>query len=148
MSGNNLELITWSNTFSCGIKLIDDQHKKLLALINDIYNHVSGSEEDEARYFEEVIQEIFRYIKLHFETEEKIMIAAKFEGYDEHKTAHDSFRFAIVDNFSDFITGKRFRLYSFTDFLKNWALSHIAVLDKEHFAHLRKKLIREQATEK
>jgi len=31
-------LVTWSSTYSVGIKIIDEQHKKLLDLVNDMFN--------------------------------------------------------------------------------------------------------------
>ena len=133
----NFQLITWSNTFCCGIKLIDDQHKNLVNLVNDMFNHVTGNEEHEQKYLNKVIQEAVKYIKLHFSTEEKIMLAAKFTGYAVHKRAHDNFILTVADIISESKTGKRVSLYTFTKFLKDWILSHIAVMDKQYFVFLK-----------
>jgi len=138
MSYRQTELITWSDTFSCGIKLIDDQHKELVRLVNEMYNHVSRDEEQDREYFNKIIREVVTYIKIHFSTEEKIMVAAEFSGYAEHKKIHDGFILSVTDKIGDLSAGKRLSLFSFTRFLKNWALSHIAVTDKEHFEFLRK----------
>jgi hemerythrin len=132
------ELLKWSNTFSCGIKLIDDQHKGLIDLVNDLYSHVTGNEVQEKNYFNLVIQEAVKYVKVHFATEEKLMIATKFPGYDEHKMAHDDFVRAVVQNVKDYQDGKRLTLSTFTRFLKDWALSHIAVMDKLYFEYFKK----------
>jgi len=138
MSRGNFELITWSNTFSCGIKLIDDQHKNLVNLVNEMFSHASGDEEREKMYFNRIILEAVKYIKGHFATEEKIMIATKFSGYAEHKRAHDQFIAEVAKNILDFGSGKRLSLYTFTNYLKNWVLSHIAVIDKQYFVYLKK----------
>jgi len=138
MSRSDFELITWSDTFSCGIKLIDNQHKSLVNLVNEMFNHVSGDEEQEREYFKRVIIEAVKYIKSHFATEEKIMIATKFSGYSNHKRAHDQFIATVASHISNFTAKKRFSLYSFTNFLKNWVLSHIAVMDKQYFVYIRK----------
>ena len=132
------ELVKWSSTFSVGIKLIDDQHKGLLDLVNEMYNHISGNEAAEQRYFETVIQEAIKYVKIHFATEEKIMLATKFQGYAEHKRAHDAFSLTVVNTIRDYEAGKKTALAAFTKFLKEWILTHIAIMDKQYFNYFRK----------
>ena len=138
MTSTKFNLITWSNTFACGIKLIDVQHRHLVNLVNDMFHHVTGNEAEEHIYFNKVIQEAVKYIKTHFTTEEKIMLATNFSGYIEHKKAHDNFIQTVAKIITESATLKRISLYSFTKFLKDWVLSHIAVMDKQYFVHLKK----------
>jgi len=134
----NTNLVTWSPTFAVGIKIIDDQHKGLLNLVNDMYNHVADDGESERLYFKKIIQEAVNYVKVHFETEERILRATNFQGYAEHKKEHDAFILTVVDNIRAFETGRNMNLISFTHFLKNWILTHIAIMDKQYFEYLRK----------
>jgi len=138
MVKENSELITWSDKLSCGIKLIDDQHKELVALVNMMFNHVIGDEKQEREYFNKIIKESIKYAKIHFAIEEKIMLAARFSGYAEHKKAHSRFILTVIDNIIDYRAGKRINLFAFTKFLKDWILSHIALMDKQFFEHLKK----------
>ena len=131
------ELITWSHKLSCGIKLIDEQHKGLVDLVNEMFKHVTGNDVQEYDYFNRVIQEAVKYIKIHFATEEKIMLGTKFSGYAKHKKEHESFVLAVVNNIKDYEAGKRLTLSSFTKFLKDWILSHIAVMDKQYFEYFK-----------
>ncbi|MDR2716743.1 MAG: bacteriohemerythrin [Treponema sp.] len=131
------DLVTWSTTFSVGIKVIDDQHKELLNLVNDMFNHAVGDEYAERVYFKEIIQKAIDYVKVHFSTEEKIMLHTRFSGYAEHKKEHDAFILAVVDNVRDFEAGKRLTLTDFTRFLKEWILTHIAIMDKQYFAYFK-----------
>ena len=135
---NNNELISWNSTFSCGIKLIDDQHKELVKLVNDMFNHVSGNGEQEDIYFNSIIKQAVTYIKVHFATEEKIMLATGFKGYAEHKKEHDDFVLTVVKNINSYKAKERFTLLSFTKFLKGWVLSHIAIMDKQYFEYFKK----------
>jgi hemerythrin len=132
------ELVSWSSTFSVGVKIIDDQHKELLRLTNDLFNHCIGDEESERQYFKDVIGKAVEYVKVHFATEEKIMIATKFSGYWEHKREHDSFVLAVVEQINAFNEGRPFTLLAFTRYLKDWVLTHIAVSDKQYFEHFKK----------
>jgi len=136
MSEKN-ELITWSAKFACGIKIIDDQHKGLVMLVNEMFNHVTGNNIQEHNYFNRVIKEAVDYIKIHFATEEKIMLATNFAGYAEHKRKHDNFVLTVVENINNYRYGQRFSLLTFTKFLKDWVLTHIAVMDKKYFDYLR-----------
>ena len=125
-------IVKWSPLFSCGIKVIDDQHKELIKLINDMYANSTGSAQEERDYFSKVITQAVKYIKVHFQTEEKLMIITKFPGYQEHKKAHHDFTLAVIDAVKNFEAGKRFILLDFTNYLKEWALTHIAFMDKEY----------------
>ena len=135
---NNVnELISWSNKLACGIKIIDEQHKGLVMLVNDMFNHVTGNEKEEKEYFNKIIREALRYIRVHFATEERIMTATKFKGYAEHKRKHDTFVIAVVDNVRAYQFSRRFSLFTFTKFLKEWVLTHVAVMDKQYFEYIK-----------
>jgi len=132
------DFVSWSNKFASGIKLIDDQHKGLVDLVNEMFKHVTGNAVQERNYFNIVIQEAVNYVKVHFATEEKMMIATKFPEYQEHKKEHESFIIAVVENIKDYESGKRHTLSSFTRFLKDWILSHVALIDKKYFDYFNK----------
>jgi len=135
----NSNLVTWSGTYSVGIKLIDDQHKELFKLVNDMFNHVNNDDEEAERaYFHGIIMQVVDYVKKHFATEEKIMKRTQFEGYAGHKKAHDTFILNVVKIIQKFDEGKRVPLISFTHFIKDWILTHIAIMDKQYFKHLMK----------
>jgi hemerythrin len=132
------EQVEWSDSYSIGIKIIDDQHKGLLDFVNDLFNHSTGNERDELAYFKKVIHQAVQYIKEHFATEEKMMIATKFPGYREHKKTHDEFTLTVVKSVQDFESGKRLVLVKFAYFLKDWVLTHIAVMDVKYAAYFKK----------
>jgi len=124
--------VVWSDRYSMGIKVIDDQHKGLLDFVNNLFNHATGNEEEERAFFKEVIQQAVQYIKEHFSTEEKYMVATKFPGYAEHKKTHDEFVITVVKTVKDFEAGKRLVLEKLAYFLKDWVLSHVAVMDTQY----------------
>jgi hemerythrin len=124
--------ITWSESYSMRIKEIDDQHKGLINFVNDLFSHVSGNEKEEHAYFKGVIQQAVDYIKTHFATEEKYMLKTKFPGYAEHKKTHEEFILTVVQTAKDYESGKRLTLEKLAYFLKDWILSHIAIMDKKY----------------
>jgi hemerythrin len=132
------EYVTWSNSYSMGVKIIDDQHKGLLDFVNDLFNHASGNEVEEYAYFKDVIHQAVQYVKDHFQTEEKMMIATKFAGYAAHKKAHDEFTLTVIKSVKDFEAGKRMVLEKFAHFLRDWVLTHIAVMDRQYADYFKK----------
>jgi len=126
----------------CGIKIIDEQHKGLVDLVNDMFNHVTEDEEQEQKYLNKVINEAVNYIKVHFATEEKIMDATKYQGYAEHKNEHIKFIMTVIEHVEKFNSEKRISLMSFSKFLKEWILSHIAVVDRQYFVYFKEKASR------
>jgi len=121
--------VSWFDHYSMGIKLIDDQHKGLINFVNDLFNHSTGKEDEERAYFKDVIQIAVSYAKNHFATEEKYMLATKYQNYAEHKKVHDKFILTIIKTVKDFESGKRLVLERFAYFLKEWILSHVAGMD-------------------
>ncbi|MCL2139581.1 MAG: bacteriohemerythrin [Treponema sp.] len=130
-------LVKWSATFSVGIKIIDDQHKGLINLVNDLFNHVTGNREEEYLYFKKIIQSAVQYVKVHFKTEEEIMSQANFPGYSEHKKEHDKFIMNILDMVNNYEKGIKLTLSEFTKFLREWILTHIAIMDKQYFVYFK-----------
>ena len=124
--------IAWSNSFSMKMKVIDDQHKGLVDFVNGLFDHSSGDAVAERAYFKEVIQQAIKYVKVHFATEEQYMMATKFSGYAEHKKIHDEFILTIVKTVKDYEAEKRMVLEKFAFFLRDWILSHIAIMDKQY----------------
>jgi len=133
-----VEHVVWQSSYSMGIKTIDDQHKALLDFVNDIFNHSTGKEAEEREWFKDVIKHAVFYVTEHFATEEKYMIATRFPGYAEHKKEHDEFTRTVLKTVKEFDSGKRLVLEKFAHFLKDWALSHIAIMDRQYGDYFRR----------
>jgi len=123
------EHFKWCDSYSLGIKVIDDQHKRLLEFVNALCNDDEIHTDEEHDYFKEIIAQAVDYIKTHFAAEEGIMLATRYPGYDEHKKHHNDFILNVVRSAKDYHAGKRLVLSKFSCFLRNWILSHIAVVD-------------------
>jgi len=130
--------IKWSNSLSCGIKMLDEQNKELINSVNDMFLHKTNSEEEERVYLSNILNKTVDYIKTHFTSEEKIMKAANFAGYAKHKHNHNRFAIDVFETIYDFCSGRRVSLHNYTRFLKDWILSHIAIMDKQNFEYIKR----------
>jgi hemerythrin len=119
-------IVEWHDKFSIGIPLIDNQHKALVLITNKLYNAGSSDEQ-----FAETIKEAVAYVKFHFSVEEQIQARTAYPGYEEHKKLHAEFIREILNHVVAFKEGKKFVPHQFVHFLKDWVLSHIALVDKK-----------------
>jgi hemerythrin len=129
-------LVEWDNKYSLGIPLIDDQHKALIDLTNALYKGCLAGPEEAQAYFMETIQGTVDYVKYHFAAEEKILEKVHYPALEEHKNQHRSFVLKIVEDVKNFQEGKKFVPNTFVRYLKDWILSHIAVMDKQYAEYI------------
>jgi hemerythrin-like metal-binding protein len=79
----------WTTAYSVGIDLLDDQHKTLLGLANDLVLNCIGAAEDAIKpYFKKQIAVILDYLAFHFRMEEQLLNLIRFSGAAAHKRGH------------------------------------------------------------
>lgn len=87
----DIEIFPWNTNFVTGIEEIDEQHKKLIILLNKLANTLT---QDEICKIEDVFAELAQYANYHFECEEKIWESYFTETHPlmvSHKSSHHSF---------------------------------------------------------
>ena len=124
------EKVVWSDDYLIGIVEIDNQHKKLLLIANELYEIATGAPEAYKLKMSSALKKLTDYTVYHFSSEEEYMHKFGYAGADAHKAAHDKFVKEVsyhiqqlsADNIEDGI-----RFYSF---VASWVLNHIAKADK------------------
>ena len=137
MASGNI-IVEWHDSFSVGVKLIDEQHIKLIKLTNKLFaSCMSGQERSKSdSIFLKVIHEVIDYVGYHFSTEEKVMERIDYPKYKEHKKEHVNFVKEVLAKVEEFNVGKMNAPLSFVYYLRDWVLHHIAVNDKKLGAYL------------
>jgi hemerythrin len=129
-------LVEWDDRYAIGIPLIDDQHKELVNLTNNLYAGCLAGDEAARGYFMETIHSVVDYVKYHFSAEERILENVRYPGLVEHKRAHEGFVKQLFDDVKSFEGGKKFVPNVFVRFLRDWILTHIAVEDKKYAEYI------------
>lgn len=126
----NTPTIQWSDDLSTGIAVIDGQHQRIISYINDL---------GQARCPQgvaETLGELLDYTLSHFEFEEALMEEAGFDGLEEHKLTHDTFR-ARIEAFAS----RHARGEDISDeilaLLTQWLYNHIAEDDGSYAPYIR-----------
>jgi hemerythrin len=119
--------LKWKQIYSVRNRELDDQHKYMFGLLNELYAAL-----DEGRTDLPVgvlVDKARLYGKLHFETEEKLMAASGYPRMARHRAIHEEYC-ARVEKMSQF-TGPDtpFELFIF---LKDWWVNHITQQDADY----------------
>ena len=129
----------WDPKFSVNIVEIDEQHKRLIGLIDRLHGAVRPGSQDpfdsalkELVAQASVINEMVDYSHYHFSTEERYMQKYLYPGYEMHKEEHDSFIREVRKFKNDFDGGKVLLSIDIMQFLKKWVGSHILGTDKQY----------------
>jgi hemerythrin len=134
---NDSVLVKWDDKrYAIGIPLIDDQHRELIRLTNELYAGCLLGDETAKATFMKAVKGTVDYVKYHFSAEEKLLENVKYPALADHKRLHEAFIKQILEDVDSFKTGKKFVPNEFVRFLKDWILSHIGVEDKKYAAYI------------
>ena len=131
----NEDSVTWNNSFSVGFDPIDDQHKVLVTMINELFQACEQGVLEADMAFMEIIKRALDYAETHFANEEDLLYEANYPYLDEQKEQHEAFVAEVQKTIEEFEAGNIEPIY-LARFLKNWLLNHIAVFDKKYTPYL------------
>lgn len=122
------KLVEWSDDLSVGIEEIDEQHKKLVALLNQMNDAIH--EHRGSAVTRGILNDLGEYTRVHFATEESLMHATEYPGYEEHKRQHDDLIEQLKDLQVKLDAGSHSISFELLHFLKVWLTKHIIESDK------------------
>ncbi len=122
------QLLIWNESNSVGVKEIDEQHKKIFGMINELYSAMKESKEKQV--LNGLIAGLLDYAKYHFSTEEKYFDEFNYEGKEMHIDRHHRYVDKILQFEKEFEEKKDFLSYDILDFLEDWWIKHINGADK------------------
>lgn len=132
-----MPLIAWNEDLSVQIESIDEQHQKLIAMLNELFTALKNDEEK--AYLQKLLQGLADYTVEHFRDEEKLMQDKGYPEYAEHKTQHEGFVTKVSEFKEKFEAGEEMLAVEVLDFISDWIYSHIMGVDQKYSAFLLEK---------
>jgi len=130
-----MRTIKWNSDLAVGIEEIDDDHRKLIKYLNDLFAACFAGQGPAV--LKDTLCLVQRYTREHFTHEEDIMRKAGFPGLDEHRTHHAELVSELDDLIEEFEHGADHDLSNKTlQFLEDWLLHHILIEDKKIGRHI------------
>ena len=125
-----MPFMEWSDVYSVQVPEIDEDHKHLFDLMNELHDAV------EAKHGHEVLAKtldgLIQYVSHHFNHEEGLFLRTGYPGYEEHKREHELLTGQALDVQAKFLEGRSETLpEEVLQFLKDWLCMHTTGSDRK-----------------
>lgn len=122
--------IKWGPEYSVGNEQLDEQHKKIISMINLLVEYKNGKSFHES--VSTVLNEMTDYVKEHFVTEEGLMRKAGFPGLAQQEQEHRAFTKKVAQLCMEAARRGEKMYPELCDFLNEWLRKHIMEMDMQY----------------
>ena len=125
-----MALLDWNPNLSVEVPEMDEEHKKLIGLVNQLNDAMkNGKGKDE---LSRVLNELTRYTRSHFASEERWMQRVGYPGLDRQKAEHQALIRQVSAFKAEYESGRAMISVKLMGFLRDWVRNHIQKSDKEY----------------
>lgn len=126
----NLESIDWKDEFSIGNADIDEDHKEIVEIFNEmIVLSVHGKNRDECA---RLLTKMTNYALSHFKKEENYMQRFSYPKIENHRRQHMEYIYKVSMFNLVFFGSEEFEPYEILKFLRDWWTNHIQKTDRDY----------------
>ncbi len=123
-----MNAINWDEGLSVNMRIIDNDHKHIIALMNELDAALVAN--DCSTALPGIFEKLLEYVFTHFKREEEYMLQVKFPGLERHRLLHDKLTSRLVQLKNQMDSQDTGVLsLELSEFLRNWLLDHIAMED-------------------
>ena len=120
-------LMEWKEEFETGVVKIDEQHKELIRLINQVHFEMAEGKEKSSLII--LFEELFNYVMIHFATEEQMMKKYRYEEFENHQKQHIKLKENMLKKKTEYEEKKIILSMRIMILLKEWLQNHILETD-------------------
>jgi hemerythrin len=130
-----MPLLTWTEEMSVGVRQLDDDHKRLIAMINDLHDGMVAGQN--RAVVGDILRRLAKYAIVHFRHEEQYFDQTGYPGAAAHKRAHEELKTRVAAEIEKYLSGSGVgHARQLINFLREWWKHHIQETDKSYTAHL------------
>ncbi len=131
-----MTLVEWNQKMSVGVSIIDDEHKKLVGMLNELHDAIDAKQTDEV--LGKVLDKMVAYTVYHCKHEESLFARSDYADATQHAKEHADLTKQVLDMQKRCQDGATATLSTeLLNFLKIWLLAHILRSDKKFVPHLK-----------
>jgi hemerythrin len=133
-----MPLIVWTDHMSVGVKLLDNDHKKLVLLVNNLHDGVvAGHARPE---LESIFAKLVDFTRLHFSHEERLLAETGYQGWAAHRQEHNQLLDQLIEMQARFLSGADgAKDQDVMNQLRTWLFKHTHGADQDFVSHLKAK---------
>lgn len=126
--------IRWEPFNSVHVDILDEQHRKLFDLVNDLIDEIElGS-----HGLLPVVHELADLLAVHFSQEHIVMMQSHYPDMIAHTAEHRRFTEKLEEFFKEYTPGDLAMEHKWITFLKEWVYHHTTRVDMRYGDHLLK----------
>ncbi len=127
-----MAFINWNDSLSVGVEKIDQEHKVLVGIINNLSDAMKQGKGKEV--IGKTVDGLIDYTVDHFKNEEMYFNKFNYPKKTDHIKEHQSFVGKVSEFKEGFATGKLSLSIEVMNFLSDWLQKHIKTTDKKYTA--------------
>lgn len=136
-----MSFIDWDQSYSVGVAIFDDEHKKLIAIINQLHEAITSGVDKPA--LQQISDNLVEYTLMHFRHEEMYFDDWAYPEADGHIDSHAKLRRQVFEYRKQVQEKDTVQLAGeLTVFLRDWLLHHILEEDRKYGQFLCEKGLR------
>ena len=125
-----MAIFEWNESLSVGVAAMDNQHKRLYAVMNELFLAMSQGKGQDV--LEKVTDELVNYTRTHFTAEERLLTTHGYPGLAAQKTSLEEFTHRVTQTAAPLRQGRAVMTVSVSSFLRDWLTKHIQGSDKQY----------------
>ena len=132
-----IEYLKWDKSCSTGVEKFDDQHKKLLELLNKMLGSIK--EREETSGMGSVLKDLFFFAISHFNDEEEALKRFGYEHLEEQKKEHDKIKLMVGRLHQNYLAGNMPETIEILEVITRWFEDHLKNVDTKYGPFLKEK---------
>lgn len=124
----------WKSDYAVDGGRIDDEHKQLLNLANQVLAFTDPSRQ--ADEVTDTVKQLFKYMEFHFDNEQGLMREAGYPEHEEHAQAHAKI-ISDMNNLLKTSSNLDQLVVELKPAMRNWVVQHILDEDKKIAKYLK-----------
>jgi hemerythrin-like metal-binding protein len=131
------DLMPWGGKLEIGIDQIDEQHKELVKMVNEL--HRAMKMKMGAKEAGQILTRLADYTVYHFANEETLFEQHQYPDRVAHKEYHDRLVAQVIEFKQEFEAGKAALSMDLMQFLTDWLRDHIMKTDRAYAPFFKEK---------
>ena len=124
-----MDLIAWDNNYSVNVEELDEQHQKIISMINELVDSMAQGTINRNKIYN-ILQDLADFTVNHFEIEEDYFKTFDYPESFSHKQEHQDFIDSVADFKKRIDEGKIVLPTEIFCFLRDWFVNHLLTVDK------------------
>lgn len=130
-----MKKLEWNDQLNLGVKQIDEQHKWLVHLTNNLRSAIVSKMENDILL--DICRELVDFTDYHFRDEEALMEQHGYDGLASQRKEHDHIRNNIRGFLERLEKGESVAAERLLEALREWLVKHMANSDMRLARHIR-----------